>query len=143
MEKSEAIQLVKGLIEEADTIRQDGSLFGAWQHKCGSVLGRIFGDNSKQAQSLTSVDYCYHGLSVMGDIRYGYSDVAVSAPDDATEGAVKNALERLFARPSGQNVVVVALQTSSPGSPHVQCQWEGSPDAPVLNAGKTRQWWGL
>ena len=76
-------------------------------------------------------------------IRYGYSDVAVSAPDDATEGAVKNALERLFARPTGQNVVIVALQSANPGAPHVHCQWEGPPDSLVLNAGKTRHWWGL
>ena len=32
-----------------------------------SVLGRIFGENSAQSQSLAGVDYNFHGVSLMGD----------------------------------------------------------------------------
>ena len=41
MEKSEAVQLIKGLIEEADAVGRDRNLFDAWQHKCRTVLGRL------------------------------------------------------------------------------------------------------
>lgn len=67
MDKSQAVALIKGLIEEEDAVRADRSRFCAWQHKRRSVLGRIFGENSAQSQSLAGVDYNFHGVSLMGD----------------------------------------------------------------------------
>jgi hypothetical protein len=69
MNKPEAIQLIQGLIAEADAVAHDGGLFDAWRHKCRSVLGRIFGDGSSQIETLMGVDYAYRGISLMGDNR--------------------------------------------------------------------------
>jgi hypothetical protein len=69
VEKSEAVRLLKGLIDEADAVYRDRNLFDAWQHKCRTVLDRIFGDKSSESQDLMNVDYDSHGIVTLGDIR--------------------------------------------------------------------------
>ena len=69
MEKTEAIRLITGSIQEADSVRNNRSLFDAWRRKCRVVLDRIFGEDSQHANDLMNVNYNFYGMSIMGDNR--------------------------------------------------------------------------
>ncbi len=69
MDKTQAAQVIKELVDEVEGVHRDQSLFDAWQHKCRSVLHRIFGEGSSQVESLMSVNYNFYGNSVIGDDR--------------------------------------------------------------------------
>jgi hypothetical protein len=57
------------LIEEANAVRRDGSLFDAWRRKCKTVLDRIFGDDSSQSRDFLGVNYSFYGNCNIGDNR--------------------------------------------------------------------------
>lgn len=67
MENTEAVQLITGLIQEADRVRHNTNLFDAWQRKCRVVLDHIFGKDAQHSKDLMNVDYCFHGIFVLGD----------------------------------------------------------------------------
>ena len=67
MEKAEAIQLITGLIQEADKVRSNNNLFDAWQRKCRVVLDRIFGEDSQHAKDLMNVNYTFYGMYALDD----------------------------------------------------------------------------
>ena len=69
MESTTAIELINGLIADADGVRRDRTTFDGWRLKYASVLDRIFGPESKQLEQLRKVSFRYVGVSVLGDNR--------------------------------------------------------------------------
>lgn len=69
MEKTEAIQLITGLIQEVGSVRNNRNLFDAWQRKCRVVLDSVFGKDSQHSRDLMKVNYYFYGSCNLGDNR--------------------------------------------------------------------------
>jgi hypothetical protein len=67
MEAPEAIALINDLIAEADAVRSNTNLFDAWRRKSRTVLDKIFGPESQQANDLLNVNFEFFGISTLGD----------------------------------------------------------------------------